>query len=151
MPEVSPEVAQIITRKKLWYCRYADTGKWESFDKVSLPECTFAYHSEGKVFVNHGFTYAWGSTQEFTSFFSKAFENLQTLHMIGPGEFEYVSEDEVKAVFSVVYYSALKKTADQSHGVQGVGGGHYFDTFKRKGDDWFLAELKMDRIYEKDG
>ncbi|KAH6658091.1 hypothetical protein BKA67DRAFT_557126 [Truncatella angustata] len=149
MPEVSPEVAQIITKKQLWYCRFADTGKWDQFDKVALPECTFAYHSEGNIFVNHGLTYAWNSTDEFTSFFKVAFEKLQTLHVSGPGEFEYVSEDEVKAVFVAAYYSALKDKSQESHGVQGVGGGHYFQTYKRKGDDWFLSELVFDRIYEQ--
>ncbi|KAK9421562.1 putative Bile acid 7-alpha [Seiridium unicorne] len=151
MPEVSPEVAAVITRKKLWYCRYADTRQWHLFDKVALPECTFEYQSNGEILVNAGFTYAWSSTEQFTSFFSKAFENLQTLHTVGPGEFEQVSEDQVKAVFTVVYYSALKKGAESSHGVQGTGGGHYFETYRRKGDDWFLETLTMNRIYEKDG
>ncbi|KAH8659889.1 hypothetical protein BX600DRAFT_499190 [Xylariales sp. PMI_506] len=149
MPEVSPEVAQIITRKKLWYCRYSDTNQWELWDQVALPECTYEYHSNGKVFSKAGFTYAWGSSSEFTAFFSKAFENLQTIHMVGPGEFEQVSDDEVKAVFTVIYFSSLKKTATESHGVQGTGGGHYFETYKRKGDDWFLATLKMNRVYEQ--
>ncbi|KAI0133845.1 hypothetical protein BJ170DRAFT_590852 [Xylariales sp. AK1849] len=151
MPEVSPEVAAIINRKKQWYCRYADTNQWHLFDKVALPECTYEYHSDGKVLVNAGFTYAWGSTEQFTSFFTKAFESLQTIHMVGPGDLEQVSPDEVKAVFTVIYFSGLKKTASESHGVQGTGGGHYFETYKRKGDDWFLADLKMERIYEKDG
>jgi hypothetical protein len=151
MPEVPPEVAQLITKKKLQYCRFADTHQWEKYDQVALPECTYEYRSEGKVFVNAGFTYAWGSTEEFTTFFSVVFETLQTMHLIGPGEFEQISEDEVQAIFPVVYFSALKKGVDSSHGVQGQGGGHYVETYKRKGNDWFMATLKMDRIYEKDG
>ncbi|KAH8886026.1 hypothetical protein GQ53DRAFT_750848 [Thozetella sp. PMI_491] len=149
MPEVSPEVINIITRKKLWYCRYSDTGKWHLFDQVAVPECKFEYHSEGKVLVHAGFTYAWPSREGFTSFFSKAFENLQTMHLLGPGEFDQISQDEVKAVFPVAYFSALKKTATASHGVQGQGGGYYFETYKRVGDDWLMADLKFERTYEK--
>lgn len=151
MPEVSPEVAAIITRKKLWYCRYADTAQWHLFDQVALPECTFEYGSGGKTLVNAGTTYAWGSTEEFTAAFTKLFANLQTIHLVGPGEFEQIGPAEVKAVFTVVYFSALKNNAAESTGVQGTGGGHYFETYKRKGGDWLLASLKMDRTYANDG
>jgi hypothetical protein len=151
MPEASPEIVNIITRKKAQYCRFADTNQWHLFDQVALPECTYEYCSNGVVFAKAEFTYAWGSTAEFVGFFSKAFENLQTIHLIGPGEFEKVSPDEIKAVFGVIYMSGLKPTAAESHGIQGQGGGHYYETYKRKGDDWFMATLRMDRIYEKEG
>ncbi|KAH6609748.1 bile acid 7-alpha [Trichoderma cornu-damae] len=149
MPEVSPEVITIITRKKLWYCRYTDTKQWHLFDGVAVPECKFQYFSDGKLFVNAGFTYSWGSREEFTTFFTTALASLRTMHLIGPGEFEQVSEDEVKAIFPITYFSALKQTESESHGVQGQGGGYYFETYKKIGDDWLMTDLKMERTYEK--
>ncbi len=150
MPAVSPEIAQIITTKKLQYCRFADTHEWAKFDKVALPECTYEYSDHGEVLIDQGFKYSWDSTVGFTGFFSVAFETLQTMHLVGPGEFEYTTSDmtEVQAIFPVVYHSALSKTANSTQGVTGTGGGHYYETYKRKGDDWFMSKCRMDRIYE---
>lgn len=147
MPEVSPEIVNIITRKKLWYCRYTDTSQWHLFDNVAVHECKFEHLLDGEVYAKDGFTYSWGSREEYISFCSTALTNLQTMHSIGPGEFEQVGEDEVKAVFPVTYFSAQKKTESISHGIQ--GGGYYFETYKRVGDDWMLTDSKMERVYEK--
>ncbi|KAK6216084.1 hypothetical protein LQW54_003860 [Pestalotiopsis sp. IQ-011] len=146
--DVAPEVAMIINRKKNWYCRYADTCQFEKFDQIALPECTYEYQSDGAVITQSGFTYRWGSTKDFVDFFAKAFETLQTIHMVGPGDFEQISDDEVRATFTVIYHSGLAKGVSESYGVQGTGGGHYCETWKRKGSDWFMAELRMNRIYE---
>jgi hypothetical protein len=150
MPAVPPEIAQIITTKKLQYCRFADTQKWERFSEIALPECTFEYWEGGKVIVDQGFTYSWPSTEGFTSFFSGAFKTLQTMHLVSPGEFTYISGDEIEAIFPVVYHSALAKGAESTHGVTGTGGGHYFERYKLQEDgDWLMASCRMDRIYEQ--
>ncbi|KAI9151304.1 hypothetical protein HJFPF1_08506 [Paramyrothecium foliicola] len=148
MPPVPPEIAQIITTKKLQYCRFADTHQWANFSQVAFPECTYEYTDHGEIIVDHGFTYSWGSTTEFTDFFSAAFQTLQTMHLVGPGEFTFVSEDEIEAIFPIVYHSALAKTATSTQGVTGTGGGHYYETYKRKGTDWLMFKCRMDRIYE---
>ncbi|KAB5522859.1 hypothetical protein GE09DRAFT_1229968 [Coniochaeta sp. 2T2.1] len=151
LPVVSPEIAQIITTKKLQYCRFADTHQWERFDQVALPECTFQYADHGTLLVDHGFTYSWPSTKEFATFFSAAFETLQTMHLIGPGEFSYTDSSltEVLAIFPVVYHSALAKGVTSTHGVTGTGGGHYHETYRRQGSDWLMSKCSMDRIYDQ--
>jgi hypothetical protein len=148
MAAVSPEIAQIITTKKLQYCRFADTHQWEKFAQVAFPECTYEYTDHGVLLVDNGFTYKWNSTAEFTGFFSMAFQTLQTMHLVGPGEFTYLNPDEVEAIFPVVYHSALAKGAESTKGVTGTGGGHYREIYKRKDDDWLMAKCTMDRIYE---
>ncbi|KAK3368461.1 hypothetical protein B0H63DRAFT_488503 [Podospora didyma] len=149
LPAVSPEIAQIIQTKKLQYARFADTHQWEKFNQVALPECTYSYTDHGKIIVDHGFTYRWSSTKDFTTFFSAAFQTLQTMHHIGPGEFNYTdsSLSEVLAIFPVVYYSALAQGATDTQGVTGTGGGHYYETYRRKGTDWLMSKCTMDRIY----
>lgn len=149
MPPVPPEIAQIITTKKLQYCRFADTHQWANFDQVAFPECTYEYSDHGEVLVNHGFIYSWNSTGGFTGFCSVAFETLQTMHHVGPGEFTYINDDEIQAIFPVIYHSALAKTATSTMGVTGSGGGHYYETYKRKGTDWLMYKCRMDRVYEK--
>jgi hypothetical protein len=148
---VPPEVAQIITDKKLKYARFADTHQWDKFDQVALPECTYEYTDHGELIVDQGFEYSWGSTDEFTSFFSVAFDTLQTIHMTGPGEFTFNGKDcnTVLATFPVIYHSALARGVDTSQGITGMGGGHYYETYVRKGDDWFMSKCTMDRIYEQ--
>ena len=151
LPAVSPEIAQVITTKKLQYARFADTHQWSSFDQVALPECTFKYTDHGELIVDHGYSYSWNSTKEFTTFFSAAFETLQTIHHIGPGEFNYTdySLSTVMAIFPIVYHSALASGANDTQGVTGTGGGHYYELYKRKGSDWLMSQCDMDRIYNQ--
>jgi hypothetical protein len=146
---VPPEIAQIITAKKLQYGRFVDTHQWDKFaSQVAFPECTFEYTDHGKLIVDKGFEYKWATTADFVGFFSVAFETLQTMHHVGPGEFTWLAVDEVEAIFPIVYHSALAKGANSTQGVTGTGGGHYYETYKRKGTDWFMKKCRMDRIYE---
>jgi len=151
LPAVSPEIAQIITTKKLQYCRFADTHQWSKFDQVAFPECTYQYTDHGELIVDHGFSYSWNSTKAFTTFFSAAFETLQTMHHVGPGEFVYTNAalNEVLATFPIVYHSALAKGVNSTVGVTGTGGGHYYETYRRKGKDWLMYKCTMDRIYDQ--
>ena len=151
LPAVSPEIAQTITTRKLQYCRFADTHQWDMFSQVAFPECTYRYTDHGALIIDHGFKYEWQSTKEFTTFFGAAFETLQTMHHVGPGEFTYTdaSLSKVSAIFPIVYHSALAKTANSTQGVTGTGGGHYYETYKRKGTDWLMINCTMDRIYDQ--
>ncbi|KAL9574043.1 hypothetical protein ACKAV7_001819 [Fusarium commune] len=40
-------------------------------------------------------------------------------------------------------------TKEREGGVHGTGGGHYHETWKRVGDDWFMESLRMERLYWK--
>lgn len=112
-----------------------------------MRECKFEFFLDGKVYANNGYTYSWGSRDEYISFCATALVNMQTMHSIGPGEFELVSEGEVKAVFPVTYFAAQKNIQSASGGMQ--GGGYYFETYKRVNDDWMMIDSKMQRMYEK--
>ncbi|EOO00911.1 putative bile acid 7-alpha protein [Phaeoacremonium minimum UCRPA7] len=149
MPAVKPEIAQIIQDKKLKYARYADTHQWEKFNEVAWPDCTYNYKDHDEIIVDHGFTYSWNSTAEFTAFFSMAFSTLQTSHHVGPGEFTWVSCDQVDAIFPIVYYSGLAKGVNSTQGVTGVGAGHYFNSYTRNGSDWLMSSCSFNRIYEQ--
>jgi hypothetical protein len=143
----SPEAAEIIRRKKLQYCRFADTNQWQLFDHIILPEATLAFFdSNGSIINEGGVDYSFSSREEFVTFFSKAFKDLQTIHVIGPGELEQTGPDEVKAVWGVIYHASTKGTDGGTHG---TGGGHYHETWRRKGDDWFMQSMRMERVYWK--
>lgn len=141
----SPETARIITRKKLQYCRFADTNQWHLFDSIFLPDATFVFvDSQGAVINEGGVDYSFSSTEQWTAHFREAFKVLQTIHIISPGELEQTGPDEVKAVWGLIYHAGPKGTEDGPHG---TGGGHYHETWKRKGDDWFIQTLRMERLY----
>lgn len=40
---VSPETAEIVTRKKSQYGRYIDTKQWKSIDQVALPDAEHTF------------------------------------------------------------------------------------------------------------
>ena len=150
MPEVSPEVVNIITKKKQRYCRYTDTNQWHLFTKLALPECTYEFHQNGKLIEHAGLSCKWTNTEGFIGFVRKAAETLQTIHLAGPGDFEQVSDDEVKAVFPIIYHSALKPGVPKGTSATGERGGYYYETFRRTGDDWLMSHVLLDRTYMKD-
>lgn len=150
MPEVSPEVVNIITKKKQSYCRYADTHQWHLFTKLAVPECTYEFRQNGKLIEHAGASFKWTNTEGFISFFRKSSETLQTIHLAGPGHFEQVSDDEVKAVFPVIFHSAPKPGVSKGISVTGERGGYYHETYRRTGDDWLMSHLVMDKTYGKD-
>ncbi|KAJ0121781.1 hypothetical protein J7T55_008948 [Diaporthe amygdali] len=142
---VSSEVAEIIRRKMSQYCRLADTRQLHLFDKVALPGATFKYvGADGSVIHENGVDYIFDNREAFCTFFHNAFETIQVIHSVGPGELEQIGPDEVKAIFTVIYHAGPKGTDVKNHG---TGGGHYYGTWRREGDDWFMAALYMQRTY----
>lgn len=141
---VSPEVAVIITRKKALYGRYADLKQWHRFSEIALPDCKFFFLDINKepLYVNK--THLTFSTLEkFTTFFGTFFAKAQTLHNIGPGDLQQVGPDEVHAVWSIedqLLFSPIGEIR---------GGGYYFEIWKRADGDWFMADLRLERTYQK--
>ncbi|KAI3393814.1 hypothetical protein diail_3590 [Diaporthe ilicicola] len=142
---ISPEVAEIIRTKKSQYCRFADTNQFHLFEKIALPSATFKFVGPDDVVIAEGgVEYSWENLAGFCAFFTKAFESIQVIHSVGPGELEQTGPDEVKAIFTVIYHAGPKGTDMKHHD---IGGGHYHETWKRQGDDWFMADLYMKRLY----
>ena len=140
----SPEICEIIRNKKSRYCRYADTGMLEShFHEIALADATFEFRGDNsdQPIEHAGVKFSWPSRDGFVGFFGAGLRVQDCIHVVGPGELEQVGPDEVKAVFSVMY-SAVPK-GDASKKPSCVGGGYYHETWKRVGDDWFMASLSM--------
>jgi hypothetical protein len=144
-----PDVAERIRYKKSQYTRFADSKQWHRFDTIFVPDATFCFvDQDGKVVSTPDGTtsYSWQSLESWAAFFDNAFTNLQVIHHIGPGELEQVGPDEVKAVFTVLYHAGPKGYGNDPHE---TGGGHYHETWVRKGDDWFCKDLWMQRLYHR--
>ncbi|RYP72662.1 hypothetical protein DL769_004404 [Monosporascus sp. CRB-8-3] len=144
---VSPEAAAIIQRKKLLYARWADHNQFHLFDQIALPEATFSFwKADGTLFHEGGVDYSFSSREEFANYVTTIFDKIQAIHLIGPAELEQTSPDEIKAVFGCIYHSGVKGSDTEGHG---TGGGHYHETWVRKGDDWFMKDLRFERVYWK--
>ncbi|KAL7928258.1 hypothetical protein V8C35DRAFT_318566 [Trichoderma chlorosporum] len=120
--------------------------EWHLYDKITVRECKFEQFFDEKVYAKDGLTYSLRSLDEYISFCYTALADLQTMHSIGPGEFEQVNKDEIKVVFPVTYFSAPEKAQSAS---QEIRGGYYFETYQRMDDDWMMTDSKMERVYEK--
>lgn len=144
---LSSETAEIIRRKKLQYCRFADSNQWERFSDLCLPDETFVFvDPTGAVINTNGVDYQFTSCESFVAFFSQGFQSLQTIHMVDTGDLEQTKPNEVKAVWSLIYHAGPKGSAQGAHE---VGGGHYYEVWVREGDDWFLKSLRMQRLYHR--
>ncbi|KAI9373565.1 hypothetical protein BJX61DRAFT_541626 [Aspergillus egyptiacus] len=152
MPPFTPlpyTLSETIRHRKSQYCRFADTHDWPSFTSLFSPDLEAKFTGpDGEVPVTeNGVTYSFSSRDEFVAFFSGAFETQQTIHLVGPGELEQVAEDEIRAVWSLVYFSASPGAVG---GWIGNGGGHYHETWKRGEDgEWVIQKLKMVRAFWK--
>ncbi|KAF4443311.1 hypothetical protein F53441_11463 [Fusarium austroafricanum] len=144
---VSPEAAAIIQRKKAQYCRFADSNQWDRFDTIMLPNATYLFHDpDGSVITKGETEYSWSSREDWAAFFKNEFKEMQTIHIVGPAEMEQTAPDEIKAIWAVVYHAGTK---EHEGGIHGTGGGHYYETWKKVGDDWYMADLRMERLYWK--
>ncbi|KAH7118566.1 hypothetical protein B0J13DRAFT_532642 [Dactylonectria estremocensis] len=141
------EATDIISCKKLQYCRFADLNQLHGLDNIMLPDvkCEF-FDAHGAIQVEGGFEYRFASRDEFKGFFGKVFAQVQTIHIVSGAEFEEVGPDEIKAVWTLLYHASSKEL---STGMHATGGGHYHETWKRKGDDWFMQSMVMNRLFYK--
>ncbi|KAH8651211.1 hypothetical protein BX600DRAFT_473241 [Xylariales sp. PMI_506] len=140
-----PEVAEIIRRKKMTYGRYVDTKQLHRMSEVILPEAKMHFiNPDGKPLQVGPQKLIFGALSEYTTYITKATAGGMSTHNFGAGELEQVGPDEVKAIFSMEDVTLVKGTAGL---VWSRGGGYYYETWTRKGDDWFMAELRLERLW----
>ncbi|TLD11191.1 hypothetical protein PgNI_05205 [Pyricularia grisea] len=147
---VSPEIIEAIRSKKTLYCRAVDTKSWAEFERIALPNATLVYKNS----VNGLTTDAsdgtnlpsFNSRDDFVAFFKKAFEPLQTIHMVNSGSFERISDDEVKAVFALVTHGG--PTCDSKNG-HVTAGGYYNEVYKNVDGEWFLKSIEFEKVYNR--
>ncbi|KAI2464978.1 hypothetical protein F4781DRAFT_49824 [Annulohypoxylon bovei var. microspora] len=141
---LSSEVRDIITRKKQQYCRFADTNQWLNMTKIALPEATFKFlKADGTFIIQEGVEYNFSSTAEFIKCLGAT--NTQSVHLVGPGELEQTSPDEVKAIWPLIYHAGMQGSNIEHN----TGGGYYHETWRRRDNDWFIQDLKLERTYFK--
>lgn len=147
MAHVPPEVAQAITRQKARYARFADTKQWDKFEALALPNAPYAFlDTDKKPLTVGGKALVFETAKSVAAYFGKFFAAQETMHNIGPGDFEQVAPDEVKAVFGFedqiisIYLGSWAKIR---------GGGYYYETWRLVDGEWYIADLRMERRYQE--
>ncbi|KAK1965279.1 hypothetical protein LY78DRAFT_658497 [Colletotrichum sublineola] len=144
---ISAETAETIRRKKARYCRFADSLEWDRFDTIMLPDFTFeGLDFDGAIVVENGVRLRWESRADWIAHFSASLKHVESMHLVDAGDLEQVAEDEVRAVFGLIYHAGPRGTTD---GLHVTGGGHYYETWKKVDGDWFIASSSMKRLFHK--
>lgn len=144
---VSWETTEIIARKKALYGRYIDTKQWERLPSIALPDAELRFFEPDGSLTHVGKTpLAFKSPQECAYFFQSLFQNAQTLHMFGRGELERIKADEVRAIWPMEDQIILRQGWLL---IEVREGGYYYETWRQKGQDWFLESLVLRRTYLK--
>lgn len=148
MAHPDPQDAERITTRKLQYCRHADSGQWDSFAQLFLPNTRFQFfEADGEtIHVENSVMFDFHSRDAFVAHFSESMGKLQTIHVVSPGEMEAKGPDEVKVVWPLVYQAASK---GDTAGFHATGGGHYYETWRKVDGEWYIAEFKMIRLFWK--
>ncbi|KAI1799976.1 hypothetical protein F4811DRAFT_567512 [Daldinia bambusicola] len=143
---VSYEVAQKIINKKHLYCQLIDADQFQRVaGEVMLPDATSTRYSDRKIINWDGVDLNFSSAADMAKYFANRFKNFQRIHTISPPSLEQVGLDEVNAVF-ILQYQYGPKGSDAGKSL--TGGGYYHERFVRKGEDWFLKDMKVYQTYD---
>ena len=138
------EVADIIRRKKAQYGHIVDSKQWALLSNVILPTAKMSfYEPDGKPTTVGRYTNVFDSRDAYIKQIGKFLEGGQTHHIFGYGDLDQTGPDEVTAVFSMQDTFFLNGSGGL---IWSAGGGHYHEKWIRQGDDWFMAELKLERL-----
>lgn len=140
------DVVQRVTNRKAQYARFADTKQWDKFAEVGLPDARYSYQdSSGNVVALRGKPAAFDNPKSCAAFFRDFFRNQQTLHNISLAEITQTGPDEVEVIWAFEDQLIRNYTFWTC---RLRGGGHYYEIWRKKGDDWFIADLRMQRTYQ---
>lgn len=144
MAPPTPSVASTIRHKKLLYGRYVDTKQFSRMHELALPSARFAFlNSDGTPITVGRKAQVFESLDAYCSTIGKAVAKAQTFHLFGHGELEQTGPDEVQAVFSMEDTFVLNGSLGL---IYSRGGGHYHEVWRKEGEDWFLADLRLERL-----
>ncbi|KAL8339637.1 hypothetical protein RB601_005970 [Gaeumannomyces tritici] len=140
------DVVQRVTNRKAQYARFADTKQWDKFAGLGLPDARYSYQdSSGDVVALQGRRAAFDNPGSCAAFFGAFFRKQQSLHNISLAEMTQTGPDEVEVIWAFEDQLIRNYTFWTC---RMRGGGHYYEVWRKKGDEWFIADLRMQRTYQ---
>lgn len=132
-------VVETIRRSKARYCRYVDTQNWPEFASLFSQSPTIRFLGEdGTVLAD------FNSVDEFVSVTKAHLSRARTIHQVHNDEIEVISENEVRAIWSMEDYLVFPDVSD-GRPASMHGYGHYHETWRLEEGQWRLAQLELRR------
>jgi hypothetical protein len=139
-----PEVAETIRRKKAAYGHVVDTQQWSRLDNIILPTAKMIFlEPNGQPTQVGKFSNVFDSRDAYREQIGRFLKGGQTHHIFGYGDLEMTGPREVSAVFSMRDTFVMKGAGGL---IWSDGGGYYYENWVREGEDWFMAELRLERM-----
>jgi hypothetical protein len=127
-----------ISDRKAKYCRYVDTKRWDDLSEllVEKPRLRF-YDPQGALLSGFDTTEEWIATMK------DYLDGAHTIHQVHNGEIEVVSDQEVRAIWSMEDYLILAAGPDRPASMHGYG--HYHETWILADGVWRIAAIELQR------
>ena len=139
-----PEAAEIIRRKKAQYGHIVDSKQWHLMTNIILPNAKLIFlEPDGQPTKVGKRVNVFDSRDAYCKQIGEFLEGGQTHHLFGYGDLEQTGPDEVTAVFSMRDSFILTGAGGL---IWSDGGGYYHEKWVRQGDDWFMADLRLERV-----
>lgn len=87
----------------------------------------------------------WEGREPYLAHAGAALRDLQTIHHGFIPEFTWTEDDEVRAIWPMEDLVISTKTRDAPFR-RLRGWGYYHDVFRRVGDRWLIAEMRLERV-----
>lgn len=132
-----------------------DTKNWPALQSLFLPTARLTFLGlSSAVALAASQPLDFPSPAAFVTRISRLFANARTLHRISAGELELLPSegegdgdgDRVSAIWAMedmLVWSFVLGVIP----ITARGGGYYYEVWERRGDDWFLASLRLERTF----
>ncbi len=129
-----------IKQLKARYCRYVDTKQWEHLRALFTPDARL----EGLGSAPSGAT-----VDIFINGISTRFKDAVSIHYCPTPEIRLTGADSARGVWSMMDYvqwtnGFSPREAPNARGFRGYG--HYEEEYRRVGETWKIALLRLTRI-----
>ncbi|MDX0431578.1 nuclear transport factor 2 family protein [Sinorhizobium medicae] len=132
-------LAETIRTSKARYCRYMDTQNWAEFAALFAREPTIRFFGEDGIALGE-----FDSLDEFLAATKAYLAGARTIHQVHNDEIEVITEEEVRAIWSMEDY-LLFPDGDDVRPASMHGYGHYHETWRLEDGQWRLAHLELHR------
>jgi hypothetical protein len=128
-----------IKALKARYCRFVDYKEWDKFELLFVHDATFEAPEDGLALV--------AGAREFTEHARASHEGCVAIHQCHTPDLQILASDSATGVWAMQDTLRWEEGAVTAHGYkQIIGWGYYHETYRKIGNDWRIATLKLTRL-----
>lgn len=128
----------LIRDRKAKYCRFVDTKQWKDLATLLVEEPRLRFFdTEGALL------YEFDSTEKWIGVMKDYLKGAQTIHQVHNSEIEIISDNEVRAIWSMEDYLILAEGEGRPASQHGYG--HYHEIWRLVEGNWRIADIALYR------